>query len=240
MATEKSNLESCYLQIWNKVREVPPEAKTPIAGGRLIGKTDINPVWRIKKLTEIFGPAGEGWYSDDVSERTIQCGDEIVALVTLNLYVKYPEGWSKPIFGSGGSMLYAREKSGMFASDEAFKMAYTDALSVACKALGIAADVYFEKDKTKYTKQDGASNQDPAKVYPAKQEPPVDPNIALRNQIGKIVFPNSTSTERGEADPIRNEIYSRVFKEFAALNPKIKKLSDLNTNQLKDMLQKLS
>jgi len=29
-------------------------------------------------------------------------------------------------------------------------MAYTDALSVACKALGIAADVYYEKDKSKY------------------------------------------------------------------------------------------
>lgn len=33
-------------------------------------------------------------------------------------------------------------------------MALTDALSVACKALGIAADVYWDKDKTKYDKTD--------------------------------------------------------------------------------------
>ena len=239
MDTAKSNV-SIGLEIWNKVRAVPPEAKTPIAGGRLKGMTDINPVWRIKKLTEIFGPAGEGWYPDNVTERTIQCGEEIAAFVSLNLYVKYSSGWSKPIFGSGGSMLYGKEKNGLYASDEAFKMAYTDALSVACKAIGIGADVYFEKDKSKYSKQEDAPKQDAAKAEPTKQEPPVDPNIALRNQIGKIVFPDSTATERGQADPIRNEIYNRVFREYVALNPAIKKLSDLNTNQLKDMLQKLS
>lgn len=36
-------------------------------------------------------------------------------------------------------------------SDECFKMALTDAISVAAKAIGIGADVYWEKDKTKYT-----------------------------------------------------------------------------------------
>lgn len=30
-------------------------------------------------------------------------------------------------------------------------MALTDALSVACKALGVAADVYWQSDKSKYT-----------------------------------------------------------------------------------------
>lgn len=32
-----------------------------------------------------------------------------------------------------------------------YKMALTDALSVAMKALGVAADIYFERDVTKYT-----------------------------------------------------------------------------------------
>ena len=34
--------------------------------------------------------------------------------------------------------------------DEAYKKAYTDAISVACKALGFAADVYYREDETKY------------------------------------------------------------------------------------------
>ena len=31
-------------------------------------------------------------------------------------------------------------------------MALTDALSVSCKSLGMAADIYWSKDNTKYTK----------------------------------------------------------------------------------------
>ena len=43
------------LDLYNKVRTVPPEAQKKITGGRLNGMTDINPMWRIKALTEQFG-----------------------------------------------------------------------------------------------------------------------------------------------------------------------------------------
>ena len=71
--------------------------------------------------------------------------------IQVNLYVKDKE-WSKPIVGVGGSTFIAKEKSGLYTSDEAYKMALTDAISVSCKALGIAADIYWSKDNTKYTK----------------------------------------------------------------------------------------
>ena len=40
-------------------------------------------------------------------------------------------------------------------------MSLTDAISVACKALGFAADVYWNSDKTKYTKKPDAPPSDP-------------------------------------------------------------------------------
>ena len=49
------------LDIYNDLRVVPEEAKKKIEGGKLKGKTDINPMWRIKALTERFGPCGIGW-----------------------------------------------------------------------------------------------------------------------------------------------------------------------------------
>ena len=215
------------LRIWKQVREVPIEAMKTIGGGRLKGMTDINPVWRIKKLTEIYGPAGEGWYTDEVSERTIQCGNEIVALVTLKLYVKTPEGWSKPIFGSGGSMLFAKEKNGMFASDEAFKMAYTDALSVACKAIGIAADVYFEKDKTKYTKE-----PENVKVQEGKQTR--DEKKVLQLAITKLVYPNMTDTDKGDADGFCYELMENAKKATGK-----SKLSEFTIEELKKLFDEI-
>ena len=52
------------LELYNKVRSVPKEAQKPIQAGRLKGMTDINPMWRIKTLTEQFGACGKGWYFD--------------------------------------------------------------------------------------------------------------------------------------------------------------------------------
>lgn len=139
------------MDIYNRVRSVPDEAKKAISAGRLKGMTDINTMWRIKKLTEEFGPCGIGWWTKVTDRWTETVGDETCAFVDLELYIKVGDEWSKPITGSGGSKLATKERSGVYVSDECYKMAETDALSVACKKLGIGADVYFSADRTKYS-----------------------------------------------------------------------------------------
>ena len=139
------------MDIYNRVRSVPDEAKKAISAGRLKGMTDINPMWRIKKLTEEFGPCGIGWWTKVTDRWTETVGDETCVFVDLELYIKVGDEWSKPITGSGGSKLATKERSGVYVSDECYKMAETDALSVACKKLGIGADVYFSADRTKYS-----------------------------------------------------------------------------------------
>lgn len=139
------------MDIYNRVRSVPDEAKKAISAGRLKGMTDINPMWRIKKLTEEFGPCGIGWWTKVTDRWTETVGDETCAFVDLELYIKVGDEWSRPITGSGGSKLATKERSGIYVSDECYKMAETDALSVACKKLGIGADVYFSTDRTKYS-----------------------------------------------------------------------------------------
>ena len=147
------------LEIYDKVRAVPENAQKKIEGGKLKGKTDINPMWRIKTLTEVYGPCGIGWTYVIKNERLEPSkGGEIAAFVSIDLYVKDNGEWSKPIPGTGGSMFVATEKGQLVTNDECFKMALTDAISVACKALGFAADVYWEKDRTKY---DGYGTNEP-------------------------------------------------------------------------------
>lgn len=139
------------LDLYNRLKVVPEVAKKKITGGRLSGMTDINPMWRIKQLTEEFGICGIGW-KYVISKQWIELGgkDEKAAFVNIDLFIKVDGQWSDAIPGTGGSSFIAAEKNGLYTSDECFKMALTDALSVACKALGMAADVYFEKDRTKY------------------------------------------------------------------------------------------
>lgn len=171
MATTEENL-----RFYEASREVPDNAKKPINGGRLKGMTDINPMWRIKKLTELFGPVGIGWYYNIVNRWTEgnQAQTEICAFVDIDLYIKVDNEWSKPIRGTGGSKLVTAETSGQHVSDECYKMAQTDALSVACKMIGIAADVYWDKDamSTKYQAESyKAQNSKKAaeKAYPPRE-----------------------------------------------------------------------
>ena len=141
-----------YLRIYDAVRSVPEDAQKIIRGGRLNGMTNINPMWRIKKLTEQFGACGFGWYYD-IKRMWLEnsmASDEIVANVEIDLYVKIGDEWSKPIRGVGGSMFLAQEKNGLHTDDEAYKKALTDAISVSCKALGMGADIYWDSDSTKY------------------------------------------------------------------------------------------
>ena len=139
------------LELYNAVRQVPQEAQREIKGGRLSGKTDINPMWRIKALTEQFGPCGIGW-KPVIKKTWIEKADngEVAAFVEIELYIKVDGQWSDAIPGTGGSMFVAQENKGPYVSDECYKMAYTDAMSVSCKSLGIGADVYWEKDSSKY------------------------------------------------------------------------------------------
>ena len=140
------------LKIYNDVRQVPKQAQKKIKGGRLSGMTDINPMWRIKKLTELFGPCGFGWKYEITEKRLEEGGNnEIAAFVDINLYVKQDGEWSEPIPGTGGSTFVAKERKGLYTSDECYKMALTDAISVACKPLGFGADIYWSADRTKYS-----------------------------------------------------------------------------------------
>ena len=78
------------LEIYDAVRAVPENAKKLISGGRLNGKTDINPMWRIKALTERFGPCGIGWkYTIDRQWTELGAKGETAAFCNISLYIKY-------------------------------------------------------------------------------------------------------------------------------------------------------
>lgn len=154
------------MKIYEAARAVPQEALKTIQAGRLKGMSDINPMFRVKRLTEMFGPCGVGWWYDVTKKEIIY--DEITnqkcAFVDINLYYTDPETGhdSHAIPGTGGASFVATERNGPYMSDECYKMALTDAISVSAKALGIGADVYYEKDRSKYTKNTLETEQPPA------------------------------------------------------------------------------
>ena len=78
------------LQLYEAVRKVPEEALKEIKGGRLKGFSDINPMWRVKKLTEQFGPCGIGW-KYIIKEKRLESTStgEIAAFVDIDLFYRW-------------------------------------------------------------------------------------------------------------------------------------------------------
>lgn len=151
------------LDLYNKYAQPPANALKAFSNGKFSG-TDINPMWRIKALTEAFGPCGIGWYTDIVRMWREDTEDGTATVYCeVNLFIKTGNEWSMPIKGVGGNTLTRKTKNGNSTTDEAYKMAYTDAMSIACKALGFGADIWWKEERTKYTANDTGDAQEAAK-----------------------------------------------------------------------------
>ena len=136
------------LDFYTKLAHVPDEAKKSIEAGRLKGMTSISPMWRIKVMTETFGPCGVGWKIEYDEPQVIdyELSGEKLVFVKAAVCIKDKDTWSTPIFGFGTSKLVAKERNGMYFDEEAFKKAQTDAFGSAVKYLGVGGEVYFEED----------------------------------------------------------------------------------------------
>lgn len=192
------------LYIYEKTRSVPEDAQKPIKAGRLKGMTDINPMWRIKILTEIFGVCGIGWKTQIVRTWLDEgANGEVTANVEILLYIRDTQSgeWSEGIPGIGGSKLISKESSGLYTDDECYKKAHTDAISVACKALGIGADIYWN-DNTKYSGNENENS--PAKPsnspQSAPKEPPLTYDEALEFKLADGCYAGNTLREVWKAD----------------------------------------
>jgi hypothetical protein len=131
---------------------------------------------------------------------------EIAIFCELQLVVVDPETneRSQPISGIGGNKFVANEKNGKYCNDEAMKMAYTDALSIACKSLGFSHDIYFAKDRTKYSLAEDEAN-----------EPSPEDFKTVTDRIQKGISVVTKSMSKEEKDKFTQDV---IVKHIGGVN----------------------
>lgn len=203
------------LRIYNSVANVPKEAQKTITAGRIKGMTDINPMWRIKTLTEQFGVVGFGWKYVITDKRIIEGADGVVcAFVDIDLFVKIDGEWSEAIQGTGGSQFVSVERNGKYTNDECFKMALTDAISVACKSLGIGANVYWAGGGGSKYPTTTQEDKSPVSVIPPNKRKgtPREMLIARLDELG--IDKNTYAKEKGLSKDTTPETYTKLLAEL--------------------------
>ena len=202
------------LHIYKQVSSVPEDAQKPFESSWGKKLTEINSMWRIQKLTELFGPCGEGWFTEVTRQERVDFPNgEICVFTDINLYLKDTKTgrWSKPIRGTGGNRLVLKNADGLFIDDEAYKKAYTDALGIACKALGFGADIYWGRNDSKYDSGTATTASPSAKASDSKPETAAAPQKAETTESVKGLPELSPSHPRWDA-----------FISWAAKKPKDK------------------
>lgn len=191
------------MTIWDAVKKPPATALKTIGGGRLKSLTNISPQWRLQVMTEQFGPCGDGWkYQIDRLWEVAGTEGQVAVFVMISLFVKIDGQWSAPIPGVGGSMFVAKEKEGLKTSDEAYKMALTDALSVAMKQLGVGAEVYLGQ-------WDGLKYKDvPKEAAQIEQNPEMEATLRSASTMKELMdfWKDMTPDERSQCARVKDEM----------------------------------
>jgi hypothetical protein len=222
--------------IYNQVRTTPENAKTAISSGKLKGKTDINPMFRIETLTKVFGPIGIGWYYDvlRIENLTIPETQEIACFVDINLFYKWEGEWSKPVFGTGGSMLLENfTHAGLKTNDDGYKMALTDAISVAAKELGVSADVYWAKGETKYNR----AQPEPFEKIPVESQKINIPENKTPAKVTVTVQPDELSRRIKEVGELQKK-YNISPEKMKVITDdlKVRRLNEMTAGEYEDFL----
>lgn len=150
------------LRHWEFLRKVDPEHTKKFDRGRFKG-TAVKPIWIIKRMTELFGPVGEGWGTTEPQYTTCSGESrELLVYCTVGVWHATNGKRSEIFYGVGGDKVTTHIKANeqynrperWENNDEAFKAAYTDAISNALKLLGVAADVHMGLfDDHKYVRE---------------------------------------------------------------------------------------
>lgn len=144
------------MTLWDRLSVTDPAHTKPFKRSGGFSGTALKPIWVERMLTEVFGPCGTGWGTDEPKFQIVPAADEVLVYCTLRGWY-YPDDKSEmrsEVWGVGGDKILAKTKNGLQSDDEALKKAYTDAMMNAFKHLGVGGDIHIGMfDDCKYVER---------------------------------------------------------------------------------------
>ncbi|UFS83169.1 hypothetical protein LPB79_13025 [Rhizobium sp. T136] len=160
--------------LWDKLGKTDPAHTKEFSRAGGFKGTAIKPMFSYRRMTEEFGPCGIGWGIGEPAFQVVPAGDEILVYCTVSVWHEKPE---QRVFGVGGDKVAGKNKYGVSTDDEAFKKAFTDAVTNALKLIGVGADVHMGMfDDNKYVntmRQEFSGEGKEAAPAPKQQNKPI-------------------------------------------------------------------
>ena len=216
------NMEKGKMRIFEQLKSVPEEMTNEFTRDDKVF-TSVKPIWRIQKLTEMFGPCGLGWIVNIGRWETKEFNSGAVS-ITVEVELQYRENaeseWRKPIKGIGTSWaVYISRKGNLIQDDEAWKKAYTDAIAVATKFLGFAADFYILSDDNKYVEKKAVRTVEAKKETTETNTQQTADNGKAETDAGKQAEGKPQPEKEEKKDCVRAEASADTANAYPELVP---------------------
>lgn len=135
------------MELWNRVEKTDPKFVKSITGKKYKGDSP-NPYWIVKRLTETFGPCGQGWGWEVVQSgfQTLP-GDYVLHYSLVKLWYDQGSGvrYTPEQFGCTPAGWKKADGSGFVQDEDAPKKSVTDGFVKCASYLGFAGDIFLGK-----------------------------------------------------------------------------------------------
>ncbi len=138
--------------LWDRVCKTDPAAVKPITGKQYQGNSP-KPYYIVRRLTEEFGPCGDGWGFTILSERMERLTEkDVLHIACVRLWYENQDGRRCEFDQMGQTKaVYAKKDGGLVVDEDAPKKSVTDALVKCASYLGFAGDIFSGRwDDSKY------------------------------------------------------------------------------------------
>lgn len=172
--------------LWDKLGRTDPAHTKPFTRAGGFKGTAIKPMFSYRRMTEEFGPCGTGWGIGKPEFQVVNAGEEVLVYCTVSIWYtdsKVTSSEVDSVFGVGGDKVLSKTQSGIRTDDEAFKKAFTDAVTNALKLIGVGADVHMGMfDDSKYVNDMRAEFEQEAKPEAPKTNLPLGTSAAQKKR----------------------------------------------------------
>jgi hypothetical protein len=199
-------------ELWDLLGKTDPAHTKAFKRAGGFAGTAIKPIWSFRRMTEVYGPCGKGWGVGEPTFQVVHAGEEILVYCTVSIWHGARD---QIVFGVGGDKAVGKFSTGLKSDDEAFKKAFTDAVTNALKLIGVGADVHMGRfDDSKYIAELKAEFAEPEK----RQNPHVTRSEDVYDTTDTPDIPHSDEPKMRVKD---------ARPEYAALVKEMQRYQDL-------------
>lgn len=184
MSKEKTREPNANMRLWDRVYMTDPKAVKPITGKQYSGNSP-KPYWIVQRLTEEFGPCGQGWGYTILNERMERLTETDVLHVAMVRFWYLLDGQRGEIEQIGQTKaVYAKKDKTLLVDEDAPKKSVTDALVKCASYIGVAGDIFSGRwDDSRYVEEARRHYEEEQKPDPIPESFRSSPTMGAMDEL---------------------------------------------------------